>query len=428
MNPVTNRIYVANLNPSSDFSSVVTVINGADNTFTSLSDPNAATPYAVAVNPVTNKIYVPSNSPSLVNDNTEDVMTVIDGATNSVTDVIFPNAYAYPAAVAVNEITNTVYVADSAAGDGTDEVIPEQQVQSIPILSSITALPGNLTASLTPAFSFTASNSLTLAPIDNLLYQVDTWQAPWLVGASQGGGNFNGTAPALQPGMHILYAYSTDGEEATSTNTGVQSSPLIGSITAYPFLVAAPEASLSMGTLVFSNQAVGTNSTATTVTLTNSGTAPLTIASVGLSGTNPNDFIESDNCVSSSPLAPAATCTVDLTFRPTAVGASTAAVVVTDNSGDVNGSQQTINLTGTGIQASTATIVVSSANPSVYGQLVTFVATVTPEGLGTPTGTVTFKVGATAICGTVSLSGGQGECPTANLTVGPHFDHRRLQR
>jgi hypothetical protein len=37
--------------------------------------------------------------------------------------------------------------------------------------------------------------------------------------------------------MHILYAYATDGQEATSTNTGVQSSPLIGNIKAYEFLV-----------------------------------------------------------------------------------------------------------------------------------------------------------------------------------------------
>ena len=50
VNPVTNKIYVAN-----DGSSNVTVIDGATNSTTTVA---AGNPYAVAVNPVTNKIYV----------------------------------------------------------------------------------------------------------------------------------------------------------------------------------------------------------------------------------------------------------------------------------------------------------------------------------------------------------------------------------
>jgi IS30 family transposase len=37
----------------------------------------------------------------------------------------------------------------------------------------------------------------------------------------------SGTAPTLPLGTHILYAYATDGQEATSTNTGFQTSPLV---------------------------------------------------------------------------------------------------------------------------------------------------------------------------------------------------------
>src|SRR6202030_3723976 len=50
----------------------------------------------------------------------------------------------------------------------------------------------------------------------------------------------------------------------------------------------------------------------------------------------------------------------------------------------------------------TATSVVSSLNPSTFGQSVTFTATVS-SAAGTPTGTVTFNDGATAL-GTVALS------------------------
>src|SRR5207237_2563423 len=75
---------------------------------------------------------------------------------------------------------------------------------------------------------------------------------------------------------------------------------------------------------------------------------------------------------------------------------------------------QTVNQDGT------TTAVVSSANPAVFGQTVTFTATVSAAGpgSGTPTGTVTFKDGA-ATLGTASLSGGSATLGSAALPVGP---------
>ena len=66
----------------------------------------------------------------------------------------------------------------------------------------------------------------------------------------------------------------------------------------------------------------------------------------------------------------------------------------------------------------TTTTVTSAPNPSVYGQSVTFTATVT--GSGTPTGTVTFKDGSTSL-GTASLPG-SGTCTfsTTSLTAATH--------
>ncbi len=69
----TNFIYVANAG-NYDFNQTgsVTVIDGATNTTTELTDPNLTYPYRIAVNPTTNKIYVLS----LLSNN----VTVIDGA------------------------------------------------------------------------------------------------------------------------------------------------------------------------------------------------------------------------------------------------------------------------------------------------------------------------------------------------------------
>ena len=52
MNPVTNKIYVANCGSDN-----VTVIDGATNVTTTVAVGHAV-PLAVAVNPVTNKVYV----------------------------------------------------------------------------------------------------------------------------------------------------------------------------------------------------------------------------------------------------------------------------------------------------------------------------------------------------------------------------------
>jgi hypothetical protein len=68
--------------------------------------------------------------------------------------------------------------------------------------------------------------------------------------------------------------------------------------------------------------------------------------------------------------------------------------------------------------APTSTAVVSSLNPSTYGTAVTFTATVS-SGVGTPTGTVTFNDGATAI-GTSALSNGKASFTTAALSGGGH--------
>ena len=74
-------------------------------------------------------------------------------------------------------------------------------------------------------------------------------------------------------------------------------------------------------------------------------------------------------------------------------------------------------------QDSTATTLSPSQNPSVFGQQVTFTATVTAEapGSGTPTGTVTFEDGTTSL-GTGTLNGGVATFATAALSVSgsPH--------
>jgi len=111
VNPVTNKIYVA------EGGGIINVIDGATNSITTVTDPNAFSlnAAAIAVNPVTNKIYIANNGIG-INGNTNNTnpgnVTVIDGATNSTTTLTDPNAV-FPVGVAVNSATNKVYVANA---------------------------------------------------------------------------------------------------------------------------------------------------------------------------------------------------------------------------------------------------------------------------------------------------------------------------
>jgi hypothetical protein len=100
-----------------------------------------------------------------------------------------------------------------------------------------------------------------------------------------------------------------------------------------------PAIGLSNTSLNFGSQVTGTASAAQTVTVTNSGTAALTITTVTPSG----DF-SSSGCVTS--LAPAATCTLTITFTPTAKGLRRGTVALSDNA---SGSPQVIRLFGNGM-------------------------------------------------------------------------------
>jgi hypothetical protein len=140
---------------------------------------------------------------------------------------------------------------------------------------------------------------------------------------------------------------------------------------------AIPAAGLSPASLAFGSQPVGTTSAGGTATLDNAGTGALSISGVTITGANPGDFAQANNCGSS--LAAGSTCTFSITFQPTASGSRSALLSVTDNSG---GSPQTVSLAGTGTvpSASLSPASLSFGNQSVNTKSGTLTATLTNGG------------------------------------------------
>jgi len=117
----------------------------------------------------------------------------------------------------------------------------------------------------------------------------------------------------------------------------------------------APGANLAPATTNFGNQSQGTTSAPQIVTVTNSGSATLTVTGVTVTGTNPGDFNQTSSCGN---IAPGFGCQVSVTFTPTATGARTATLSVSDNA---TGSPHTSTLMGTGTPGATPTV---SLNPT----------------------------------------------------------------
>ncbi len=114
-----------------------------------------------------------------------------------------------------------------------------------------------------------------------------------------------------------------------------------------PLLTAAVPSgaaiTLSPAGLVFGAQSAGAASVPQTITVTNSGSAPLLVSQVSLTG----DFSETDTCTGAA-VAAGASCQVQVSFLPAAVGSRTGVLTVY---ADVPGGQATASLAGTGTAA-----------------------------------------------------------------------------
>ncbi len=132
-----------------------------------------------------------------------------------------------------------------------------------------------------------------------------------------------------------------------------------------------PSVCFSPSALTFSAQASTTTSAAMNATLTNEGSAALSITSIAATG----PFAETNTCGSS--LAAAANCTISVTFSPTQAGQLSGSVTVTDNAGGTSSATQTVGLQGVGTDFALA-MTPATASASA-GQSQTFMLTLTPS-------------------------------------------------
>jgi hypothetical protein len=143
-------------------------------------------------------------------------------------------------------------------------------------------------------------------------------------------------------------------------------------------LSPAPAVTLSTNSLSFAGHVVSTTSAEQSVILTNSGDEPLSITTITVSGDFALATTASSCPYSGGSVASQASCTINVTFTPTAVGARSGTLTITDNG--VN-SPQTIALAGTGQDFTLAASPGSSTSATVAsGQSATYTLSVAGEG------------------------------------------------
>jgi hypothetical protein len=142
----------------------------------------------------------------------------------------------------------------------------------------------------------------------------------------------NGTTPTTSSTQYTgaITVGSTKTIEAIATASGYSPS----AVATATYIINLPLV-VTPSSLNFGIQQLNTTSASHTVTVSNNGTATLTLTAIGIAGTNSSDFNQSNNCpISPSTFAPGASCQVSATFAPTASGPRKSAINVQDSSGD----------------------------------------------------------------------------------------------
>jgi hypothetical protein len=321
-----------------------------------------------------------------------------DGSVPALGNCVITVTFA-PTSITPPTRTAQITVTDSAAGSpqvvdltGTAGTSPLVSLSSSSLVFSTQQTVGLTSAPQILTVTNTGTAALTMAaPVatGDFAVQGNTCTAP-----------LQATTPPSNCTISVTFTPATAGESVGSLTLmdNAPNSPQIVLLTGTGVL--QPAVSLSATSLAFGSQTVNTTSQAQTVTLTNVGSAALTLGTI----TSAGPFMSSTTCV--SPLAPQAVCTISVTFTPTAGGNVLGSISIPDNA---TNSPQTIALSGTGVTAPIATFSPLS---------LTFT---TPQAVGSTSGSQTVMLtnsgSATLFIDNVAASTNFGESNNCGASV-----------
>lgn len=180
---------------------------------------------------------------------------------------------------------------------------------------------------------------------------------------TRGGTCAAGGTVAVGATCTITYTFAPAALGARSANLTIASNNSGGNVTltlSGSGVDNTPAIALSRTTMAFGNQQVGTASAAQAVTVSNAGGGMLSISSVAASN---GAFATAGNCVGAN-LANGQSCTINVSFAPTAAAAVNATLAITHNA---VGNPASVALSGSGTTAPVPAVALSRASVSFAG-------------------------------------------------------------
>ncbi|HEY6766006.1 MAG TPA: choice-of-anchor D domain-containing protein [Candidatus Sulfotelmatobacter sp.] len=300
--------------------------------------------------------------------------------------------------------TGSIVIQDDAIGSPSTIVLTGDAYGSAVVLS-----PPSLTFAAQQVAVTSASQTLTLTNSGNAALNISGIQAT---------GDFAETndcsstlAASSSCTISVTFTPTAAGTRAGTLTINddalgnPQTVPLAGIGTATPIAIAV----VTPASLAFSAQPLGAPSATQTVILTNTGNATLNIAQMQATG----DFTQTSDCAAT--LSATASCTIQVTFTPSALGVRSGNLTLSDNA---SGNTQVVGLAGTGADFS-----LTSSNTSTVvkaGWSATYQLSVSPVG-GSFTNPVKLNCTGLPASATCSLSPSTvtpgGSSATATLTI-----------
>lgn len=347
-----------------------------------------------AVNPATNSVFVPSEDGhlyrwNLVNNSLDQFLQLNAGIGEPyVPTVIGPDGTVFTlngGTMSALGSLNGVGVALTSSTPDTRAVVTGQ---SLTFTASVT---NTGTSGITPTGTATFTDT-TYAVVNSTLQTTTTTLASNVPLDANGNATF--TSSTLTADSHFITAqYSGDSNFSAGSSSLIQTIHAGGSTTA---LTSTPNPSSPGQSVTF------TATVAAVPPATGTPTGQVT-------------FQQGNTILAQAPLNTSGK--VSFSTSTLATGSDTITATYASDPVFAASSGSTVQTVQNSF--ATTTTVSSSANPSVFSQSVTFTAAVTSSG-GVPTGTVTFKDGATTL-GTSNLdSNGHATLATSTLSVASH--------
>jgi hypothetical protein len=258
--------------------------------------------------------------------------------------------------------TAAVTIGHNAAGGTSSVALAGSAGAATPTISLSASA---LSFATVPLGSTSAAQTVTLTNTGTAALNITVLTAG---GANPGDFNRGGTCAAgatvaVAATCTITYTFAPAALGARSANLTIASNNSGGSVTltlSGTGVDNTPSIALSRTSIAFGSQQVGTTSAVQTVTVSNAGGGTLSISAVAA---NNGAFTAAGNCVGAN-LANGQSCTINVSFAPTAAAAVNGTLTITHSAG---GSPASVGLSGTGTTAPVPAVALSRTSVSFAG-------------------------------------------------------------